>query len=477
MSERSYYRAKKDIVERLAVVVAARLVPVNRSAAVAQATEPAPIALPMVDRLMPETIRLESYCGTDRARALSAAALCAEMDADQTRADTFITAAAGHVRNQFGGFDVAAAFEVAQNAFFIARCRGDLVAMRAALRTMARFRERLSAEARVKFSLDCSEVFLYEGRLRDAALELQVADLHASTCKSTLLQSIALVRRAQISLLTQDLHGAEEAGAGALYVARAHADIRVYAAEVLGRSALQTGSAWSSAGLEECRSVFHSLNVRTVLARHQLRNARMEVAAQTAHDAFDMAIRLRYWHLASRAGSTLALCLTSNEARPWISEVLRLHLRAKKQNAYMGADLFDGDARGRRLLREFLFTEDAVRAIAQTHLERFPDSALATHGASFIARLTEFILRGATDPSAHPSPTFASAAKRFSQQTSLPEFEREVRRLGNLVGALATLLPRDDRGPFIAACRRQTRDAERAMRRSFARYHWTALRY
>ncbi len=123
LSERTYFRAKKEIVQRLAEVVARRTsaAPNGRPR---RAKDASPIALPMVDRLIPEPIAAERYRGPDRGRALSAAALCSEMAGDQERADTLLAQAGENALNQFGQRDAASSFEVAQNRFFIARCRG-----------------------------------------------------------------------------------------------------------------------------------------------------------------------------------------------------------------------------------------------------------------------------------------------------------------------------------------------------------------
>jgi hypothetical protein len=93
-----------------------------------------PIALRMVDRLIPEPIWPDHYRGPNRGRALSAAALSAEMSGEQELADAFISEAGNNVHDQFDRRDVASAFEVSQNEFFIARCRGNLHAMRTAVR-------------------------------------------------------------------------------------------------------------------------------------------------------------------------------------------------------------------------------------------------------------------------------------------------------------------------------------------------------
>ncbi len=477
LSARTYYRAKKQAVERLAETISIRLKEFERSSP-GRPSEPTPIALPMVDRLTPEPIGQDRYRGPDRGRALSAAALCAEMSGEQQRADTLISAAADNVRNQFGCLDVACAFEVAQNQFFIARCRGDVCAMRAALRTPARLYDRLSHDARLKFSLDCSEVYLYEGRLREAHAELKFALLDASRCSGTLLQSIALVRKAQVALAFRDMREAEAAARAAADAARPHADIRVYAAEVLGRLALRTGRAWSSEGLEQSHSVFHALSVKTMLARHQANRLQFDAACQTAADSYEAAMALRYWNLASRSASTLAFCLPAQESQAWLARAVRLYLTAQKQNVYFGDDLFDCEGGGSRAACSFLQTDDALRVIGQTYLERFPNSMFAAEGHSVLRRLTRFILQGAldTNPAARSDSLASVAARCLRHSFSSAEIEREVRRVGSFIGALAVLLPLEQRTGYALANRRRTLRAQYAVRRSFARYHWNALR-
>ncbi|MEO6913054.1 MAG: hypothetical protein ABI182_03410 [Candidatus Baltobacteraceae bacterium] len=443
-----------------------------------RATESMPIALPMVDRLVPETISPDRFRGPDRGRALSAAALSAEMSGEQERADALISQAGDNVRDQFDRRDLSCAFEVAQNRFFISRCRGDLHGMRVGVRSMARLCDRLSAAARVKFALDCSEVCLYEGRLLDARSELDFALLGISSGEGTLLRSITLVRQAQIALARRDFKVAEETAEAATQMANAHADIRVYATEVLGRSSLHSGSRWSSNGLEECQSAFHALNVRTVLARHQLKRGNLDAACEMAKDSYDDAMQLRYWNLASRSASTLAMCLPSTESRAWVAQALRLYLISAQPNAYLGDDLFDVDPSNSQRLRSYLYSEEAVALMGTIYLARCPDSVLELGTDSLLARITLFILRGTLDPQNAPScDLFTAAAKQCSRQSiGLQEMDREIRRLSRLLRTLSILFPFQQRDDVIAANRRQTHRALHAVRRSSARHHWMALR-
>ncbi len=476
LSERSYYRAKKELVERVGDILSQRPIE-TRKRANKRANDVMPIALPMVDRLVPEPIRPEGYRGPDRGRALSAAALSAEMSGDRERADTLISEAGNNVRDQFDRRDVASEFEVSQNELFIARCRGDLSAMRRAVRTMAKLYERLSPAAQMKFALDCSEVYLYEGRLRDARSELDFASLNASHRDGTLLQSIALVRKAQLALAHRDLRAAEDAAETAANVGQLHADIRVYAAEVLGRSALQSGNPWSSDGLEECQSVFHALCLRTVLARHRLQRGHSDAASEMAEQAYEEATRLRYWNLASRSAFTLAVCSASNEACAWVTEALRLYLISKRQNAFLGDDLFEIGPRGRTVVRSFLESNAAVPLMKEVYVERFPDSVFQGEFDSLLGRVTLFILRGALDGQSAPMiDVFSPAAKQWSRTIRLQEIERGISRLGSLLAALAVLLPFEERVQYVAANRHRTREALHAVRRSLARHHWNALR-
>lgn len=472
---RSYYRAKKEIVERLVEIIGDRLSDTKTPAK--PANEATPIALPMVDRLVPERIVPDRYCGPDRGRALSAAALAAEMAGEQERADSLISEASENVRNQFDRIDIASAFEVSQNEFFISRCRGDLHGMRAAVRAVAQFYSRLSAPARLKLSLDCSEVFLYEGRLRDACAELDFALLDTSSRGGTLLKSIALLRTAQIALARHDFRGAEEAGKSATIVARSHADIRVYATEVLGRSSLQTKSAWSSDGLEECQSAFHSLCVRTVLAWHHLQRGNLDAACETAKSSYDQAMRLRYWNLASRSASTLANALSSYETKMWLMQALRLYLMSKRQNAFIGDDLFELRSRSLHVTRSFLLSSDAATLLSDVYLAHFPDSYFEPGADSLLSGIALFMLRGSLqDESMVSGALFSSTANLCTQSSSLQEIERAVHRLGHLVDALSIFFPFDQRADFSAANRRQTHRTVRALRRSLARRHWTVLR-
>ncbi len=476
-SERSRYRAKKEIIERLAQIVSNSLRDTTRRDA-GRSHDAMPIALPMVDRLIPEPIAPDDYRGPDRGRALSAAALGAEMSGRQQSADSLISQASNNVRNQFDRRDIACAFEVAQNELFIARCRGNLQAMRAAVRTMTRLYDRLSPHALVKYALDCSEVYLYEGRLRDARSELDCALLNASPGDGTLLKSITLVRKAQIALARRDLSGAVEAGIAAAKLGRPHADIRVYAAEVLARASLQTRSRWSSEGLEDCQSAFHSLSVRTLLARHELQRGKTNAAYETAKDSYDEAMRLRYWNLASRSASTLALFLSSREAKVWLAQALRLHLHSNRQNAYVGNDLFEVGPRSSHLMRAFLESDDAVALMAEVYFRRFPNSIFKSPTEPVLSRIALFMLHGSLRLKTMAAcDVLSSAAKRWSQQSiGLEETEREVRRLGSLMCSLSILLPFEQRGEFIAVNRRQTYTTLHTLRRSLARYHWMALR-
>lgn len=474
-SERSYYRAKKELVERLAAVICGRLnAPKPRSKT--QPRETMPIALQMVDHLVPEAISPEQYRGPDRGRAFSAAALAAEMSGEQGRADVLISEAAMNVRNQYDRRDAASAFEVLQNEFFIARCRGSLRAMRAAVRNMARLHDRLGPPAHAKFALDCSEVFLYEGRLHDAGSELDFALLNASSCDGTLLRSIALVRKAQIAFARHDLRTAEEAGQAAMQTARPHADIRVYAAEVLGRSSLRTGSRWSSNGLEECRSVYHALSVQTVLARHRLRHAKMGTAYEMAEKSYEQAMRHQYWDLASRSASTIAACLTSGESQAWFSQALRLYMHSKYQNAYVGDDLFELGLRTTQVARSFLLSQDAVELMDELYRKRFPNPLFEKDRASLLSSAIPLMLRCAFDERAGvPADIFAPSPKqRALRSVGLQELEREIGRLGQFIGTLAILFPTEERPAFITANRKRTHEMTRALRRSLARHHWEA---
>ncbi|MDQ2864596.1 MAG: hypothetical protein M3R51_00055 [Candidatus Eremiobacteraeota bacterium] len=477
LSDRSYYRARKEVVERLAGTISERLAD-TKSRPQKRAREARPIALPMVDRLAPERILPDHYRGPDLGRALSAAALSAEMSGEQELADALISEAGDNIRNQFDRRDVASAFEVVQNKFFIARCRGDLLAMRAGVRSMAPLYDRLTRAARVKFALDCSEVYLYEGRLHDAQSELDFALLNDSFREGTLLKSITLVRKAQIALARHDLKTAEEAAKTAAQSARTHADIRVYAAEVLGRSSLQSGSRWSTYGLEECQSVFHALSVRTLLARHRLQRGNLEAACTMAETSYKSALQLRYWNLASRSASTLAICSSSEDAADWLAEALRLHLISRQQNAYAGNDLFDTGPRSSELMRSFLHSDELVAVICEIYLRRFPHSLFEPGTDSLLWRLTRCVLRGTLDVQNMGSyDLFTPAAKRWLQQPiHLDEIEREVGRLGRLTCSLSILLPFEQRGNFVSANRRQTNCTLHALRRSLARHHWTLLR-
>ncbi|MBC5822801.1 MAG: hypothetical protein GIX01_12625 [Candidatus Eremiobacteraeota bacterium] len=437
-----------------------------------------PIALPMVDRLIPETIRPDQYRGPDRGRALSAAALSAEMSGEQARADALISEAGANVRDQFDRRDVPSAFEVSQNTFFIARCRGDLHAMRAAVRSMAPLYDLLGPGPRVKFALDCSEVFLYEGRLRDARSELDFALLCASPGEGSLLTSITLLRKAQIALACRDLEVVEEAGKTAMRIARSHADIRVYAVEVLGRSALRTGSPWSSNGLEECHSPFHALSIRTLLARHRLQRGKLAAAYDMAAASYEHAMRLRYWNLASRSASTLAMCGSPEGARAWLAQALRLHLHSEEHNAYVADDLFEIGPLGRQVMRAFLHSDDAVALVGELYLKRFPDSLFEPGIGSLLSPVARFILHRSLDlENEVSSDLYTSAIRQWSRQSiGLCAIERDVRSLGKLLCSLSSLLPFEQRDDFIAANRRQLYRMVCALRRSRARYHWTALR-
>lgn len=478
MSDRTYHRAKTEAVERLGALISRRITqqkrPLQRSA------EATPIALPMVDRLVPESISPNHYRGADRGRALSAAALCAEMSGEQERADIFILEAEQNVRDQFDRRDVASSFEVAQNEFFIARCRGDLAAMRAAIRGTARLHDRLSDAARLKVALDCSEVFLYEGRLQEARSELNFALLNASPGNSTLLRSIALVRTAQIAAAARDLVTAEAAAIAATQTARSHADIRVYAAEVLARSALHTGNPWSSEGLETCQSVFHALSVRTLLARQHLRRADLDAAYEMAKKTLDDALRVRYWNLASCSAATLAACFSAAQAESWIAQALRFYLCSGRQNAYIGDDLFPAAPEIALALRGFLNSDEAAEVVVQTYASHFPDSCLAALGAtreSLLFRLAWYVLDGLESASV-PSCDFGGAAIawRMQEANSLAKLEADVRRLGNVASALSILVPIERRSAFVASAKRRTRHAVHALRRSIARRHWAVLR-
>lgn len=474
---RTYYRAKKEIIERLVEIVGDRLSDTKPHAKLA--SEAVPIALPMVDRLVPERIVPDRYYGPDRGRALSAAALAAEMAGEQERADSLIFEASENVRNQYDRIDIASAFEVSQNAFFISRCRGDLHGMRDAVRAGARFYSRLSAPARLKYSLDCSEVFLYEGRLQDACAELDFALLDSSSRAGTLLKSIVLLRKAQIALARHDLQGAEDAGRSAMIVARGHADIRVYATEVLGRSSLQTKNAWSSDGLEECQSAFHSLCVRTVLARHQLQRGKTDAACETARSSYDQAMQLHYWNLASRSASTLASVVSCHEAQTWLMRALRLYLMSKRQNAFIGDDLFEVGSCSSHVTRTFLLSSDAATLLSNVYLTRFPNSAFEADANSILSGIASFMLRGSVRAEKSvpvPSVLLSSAANLCTQSTGLQEIERAVRRLGHLICALSILFPFDQRADFDAASRRQTHRTVRTLRRLLARRHWAVLR-
>lgn len=478
LSERSYYRARKEVVERVVFSVRDHL-GARTARPPRRASEAMPIALPMVDRLVPEPVCPDKFCGPDRGRALSAAALSAEMCGEQERADALISEAGGNVWDQFGRRDVPSAFEVSQNVFYIARCRGDLNAMRAAAQATAPLYDRLSPAARVKFALDRSEVYLYEGRLQDARSELDFARLNVSARDGTLLQSISLVRKAQIALASRELDVAEEAGKFAASIARSHADIRVYAAEVLGRSSLQTGSSWSSNGLEECQSVFHALSIRSVLARHHLKRGSLDTACDLANNTYEHALRLRYWNIASRAASTLANCLTLNEAQNWLAQAVRLYLMSRQQNAFVGDDLFEIGRGCSQPIRSFLRSDNAVALIAEAYNRRYPDSLLSRGGEAPLSRLTSLILRGALDGEKMPTPDLISSeAKQWSRESvSLREIEVEVRRLRSLLCALSVLFPFDQRAAFVAASRRQSGRMLYALRRSFACYNLMALRF
>ncbi len=350
--------------------------------------------------------------------------------------------------------------------------------MRSAVRDMAGLRSRLSSPAQLKFSLDCSEVFLYEGRLRDAHSELEFAFLNAPSRAGTLLWSIALVRQAQIALARHDLAAAEEAGANATKVASPHADIRVYAAEVLGRSSLRTGRPWSSDGLEECQSAFHALSVRTILARHHLRRERLAAAFETAEESYTQAMRLRYWNLASRSAATLATCLASQpEGQAWLGRALRLYLAPRRQNAFVGDDLFDDGSRSLRMVEAFVRCDEAVSLIGEEYLRRFPDSVFEGGCDSLLARVTKFILSGVLDVRRAPGcELFTSAAKRLSRQgVRFDAIERDVRRLGSFISAVSILRPFEQRGELLAANRRQAYRALYALRGALARRGWRAL--
>ncbi len=477
LSERTYYRAKKEVIERLTAVICERLRESKRQP-FKRAQEHAPIALPMVDRLVPEPIEPEYYHGPGRGCALSAAALAAEMSGDQERADMFILKAGDNVLNQFGRRDVAAAFEVSQNEFFIARCRGNLHAMHNAVQVMARFRDRLNPAARLKFALDCSEVYLYEGRVKDAQAELDFASLNASADEGTLLRSIAFVRRAQIALACRDLRAAEEAGVAAASIARPHADIRVYAAEVLGRSALHTGRPWSTNGLEECQSAFHALCVRTVLARHLLQRGKHERACETAEDSYERAMRLRYWNLASSSASTLAACVDTAEAPRWLAEALRLYLAPQRQNAYVGNDLFDVVPRGSPLMRAFVNSDEAAALMIEMYRRRFAPSGLEPGLDMVLSRAARLMLQGARDVhNVLPYDFLTRAVGQWSDRSSvLQQIEDGIRELGNLISALSILYPFEERNDFIVGTRRQARSVVLSLRRSLARQKWQMIR-
>ncbi len=475
LSERTYYRAKKELVERIVEMLADGKVDL-KSAPHKHVQDRTPIALPMVDRLTPEPIAAVHYQGPDRGRALSAAALSAEMSGEQNRADELLSEAGQHVRNQFGNRDILSSFEVCQNELYIARCRGDLQAMRNCVRQTARLRDRLSPAERLKVSLDCSEVYLYEGRLRDARAELDFSVLNASCGEGTLLRSIGLVRGAQIALTNHDFDAAEQAAMAALKIGKPHADIRVYAAEVLGRSSLQTGRRWSSKGLEECQSLFHSLSVRTVLARHYLKRRKLAAAFETAQGSYDEAMRFHYWNLASRSAVTIAMCLTDAERKHWLAQGLQLYLSSKRENAYVGDDLFDIRPDALQTARSFLLSDDSLVSLAKTYLQRFPDSVLEAGSESLLLALTEFLLRGALREHVSTS-MLTSPSKRLLQQSSgLQELTREACRLGRFIAALSVLAPFEQRSDFIAGNRRQVHRAVDILRRSLARRHWQRLR-
>ncbi len=478
LSQRTYYRAKKELVERIVEVLVE-----NTSDTAREPRTPVrdrtPIALPMVDRLTPEPIAENQYRGPDRGRALSAAALSAEMAGEQSRADALLSEAGRYVRNQFDIRDIPSAFEVCQNEFYIARCRGDVYAMRKCVRQMTLLYDRLSAAERLKFSLDCSEVYLYEGRVRDAGAELDFSTMNGTRNEGTLLQSIGLVREAQIAFTRRDFSAAEAAGRAAAEIAQPHADIRVYATELLGRSSLQTDRPWSANGLDECQSVFHSLSVRTVLARHHVKRGCLDAAYETAQSSYDEAMLFRYWNLASRSAVTIAMCVTDAERQSWLAQGLQLYLRSKGQNAYVGNDLFDLGDRSAQTMRSFLLCDRNVALLATAYRQRFPDSILETASQSLLPALTRFLLRGAlNEHTPNSTAALTSATKMASQQfLGLHELAREVCRLGRFVASLSVLTPFEQRGDFRAGNRRHVHRALDTLRRSLARRQWQRLRY
>ncbi len=434
----------------------------------------------MVDRLEPERIEPGHYLGKDRGRALSAAALAAEMSGDGARADALLAEAADNVYDCFGVRDPASVFEVAQNALYVARCRGDLAAMRSAVRSMASVCARLSLSARMKFTLDRGELYLYEGRLRDARAELDLVFSLGACREDRLLWSIAYVRKAQIALATRNLKEAEETGKLASELAAPHADVRVYASEVLGRCSLQTGARWSPEGLDDCRSAFHALSMKSMAGRYLLERGAYERAWEIAKTTYDRARALKYHNLASQSAATLGACLLAAapiDRGPWSMEALRLYLAPVDRNAYAADDLFHFPVRAPKKLGPFVLEDGFARSLADLYLARFQDSVFARGSTSLLACIILSILRNAhaARSSGYAALRRASSKEWLRRPIAMQSLDRDVRRLSRFLQALAVLWPVERRSEIIRSTHRETRRAQHALHQSMARYRWQSL--
>ncbi len=454
LSERLYYRRRSQAIRRLCTAALARMhavasTPGNRQPA------PTPIALPMVDRLAPERIDPMQYRGVDRSRALSAAALAAEMGGDIPQADRLLAQAYEHVYDHRGFRDPRALFEVAQNALYIARCRGDLSGMNAAIDQMKQLWERIEPSARMKVGLDCSELHLYQGETATAHAELEYA-LAVAGQGEGLLHAIALVRQAQLALLASNYARAQLLATRALELGAPHADVRAYACEVIGRCAWRTGRRWSSGGLEDCSSAFHALSVQTIATRDALLKGDDDLAWERARTCYAQALALRYWNLASRAAATLAGCRAGGaEVREgaWLTESLRLFFKPQRVNVYVGLDLFAFPNSPERRFAPSLRDAAVHQALREIYAERFSDSICAADPA-----LLEGVLRAVIETlrtNAHPPlrDLRRRAAAHWGDRVLLQRrVTQEAKRLGWFVGVVWALAPATaQRAPAVQA--------------------------
>ncbi len=468
LSERTYYRRRREALERVTTVILDRLQ--NHGSAGPPAARAVKLmAHSVLDHSHPESLDPKAYRGPERGRAFGALAVAAEMGGNPARADLLLSNAKEHVFDYRGFRDPISVFEVGQDAFFIAGCRSDLKAMRAAIQFMTPACQRLGTSALSTLALNCSGLYLYEGRYNDAASELNLAAIYRPWNDSW-IRSRALMRSAQLALLSGNLHRAEDAARRAAAVGASHVDIAAGAAAVLARCAWRTGKEWTSAVAVD-KSTYHGLYLQTLYARDLLRRGLYENAWEAAKSAYDAALAVGYMQLASSAAATLTGCLLAanpGDRGPWSLEPLRLHLTSRTRNAYQSEDLFLVPQPLAQLFRGMLYDDQTVSMLAQLYVQRHPDSTFSGDG-ELLFKILVSVLYPADSGKTTLDELRKEAAKEWSRRVvARKDIDKEMRRISVFTQRLSVVFPTDERSQFNRAARKRVTAMQHTLHQSLA---------